>query len=216
MSIKLFFSSTCATYGIPSTVPITENELQKPINPYGASKLFVERILSDYASAYNVRSICLRYFIVAGADHEGEIGEIHEPETHLIPLVIQTASGIRDYLEVYGNDYPTIDGTCIRDYICRRPCICSLCGTGKLLFESILCDVFNLGTGNGFSIKQVISAVEKISSRKVTVRYVDKRPGDPPVLIANAAKANNGLGWYPKHKDIDSIISDAWKFHKYF
>jgi len=209
----IVFSSTCATYGIPDRIPISERETQQPINPYGESKLFIERVLRCYSNAYDLNWIALRYFNAAGADLDGEIGEHHDPETHLIPLVIQSAMGVRPELEIYGMNHPTHDGTPIRDYIH----VMDLADAHLLALEYLKqggeSRALNLGTGNGHSVMEVISAVKRISGLLPPTRPVEKRPGDPPVLVADASKAHQTIGWIPNHKEIHSIVESAWKWH---
>jgi UDP-glucose 4-epimerase len=210
---QFVFSSTCATYGLPESTPITEEHPQRPVNPYGASKLMVERMLRDYELAYGLRSIAFRYFNAAGADPEGRIGEWHEPETHLIPLVLQTAAGMRDSVEILGTDYPTADGTCIRDYIH----VCDLAQAHVLGLKHLeagnASDVFNLGNGQGFSVREVIDTAERVTGRKVTARNAPRRPGDPHALVGGAAKARRVLGWKPAFAELDTIIDTAWRWH---
>jgi UDP-glucose 4-epimerase len=211
---KFVFSSTCATYGVPETTPIPENHPQAPINPYGASKLMVERILADYSHAYNLRSVYFRYFNAAGADPEGLLGEDHQPETHLIPLVLQTALGLRNSVSIFGTDYPTPDGTCIRDYIHVN----DLADAHVLGLEYLLkggeTTVFNLGNGNGFSVKDVIETARQITGRDIKALECDRRPGDPPALIGSSEKARTTLGWQPKYADLQAIITHAWQWHQ--
>lgn len=211
---KFVFSSTCATYGEPVTIPITESHPQSPINPYGQTKLMVEKILHDYDTAYELKSICLRYFNAAGADPEGGIGEDHTPETHLIPLVLDAAAGIRPSITVFGQDYPTADGTCIRDYIH----VTDLADAHVLALQYInkkkQSEFFNLGNGSGFSVNQVITAAEKITARTIPVIRGERRAGDPAVLIGSSDKANKILGWQPKFNDLHQILSTAWQWHQ--
>ncbi|HIK42437.1 UDP-glucose 4-epimerase GalE [Thermoleptolyngbya sp. M55_K2018_002] len=210
---KLVFSSTCATYGIPSVVPIPEDYPQNPINPYGATKLMIERVLKDFGTAYGLQSVIFRYFNAAGADPAGRLGEDHNPETHLIPLVLQTALGLRDAIQVFGTDYPTPDGTCIRDYIH----VTDLASAHVLGLEYLLSgggsNIFNLGNGSGFSVKEVIEAARQITGRDIPVKACDRRPGDPPALIGSADRARQILGWQPQYSRIDDIISHAWAWH---
>lgn len=207
------FSSSCAVYGIPKTIPIPEDHALCPVNPYGDSKLFVERMLHWNGKAYGLRWMALRYFNAAAADPGGEIGEQHEPETHLIPLAIQAALGQRSFLEIYGTDYATPDGTAIRDYVHVMDLaeahvlgLKHLCNGGKNV-------ALNLGTGRGHSVREVILAVERVSGRRVPVRETSRRPGDPPVLVADARKAADVLGWQPQYTDLDSIVKGAWQWH---
>ena len=208
------FSSTCATYGVPDSVPIKEEQPQNPINPYGATKLMVERMLQDFDHAYDFRSVCLRYFNAAGADPEARLGEDHNPETHLIPLVLQTALGNRESISIFGTDYDTPDGSCIRDYIH----ILDIAQAHILALEYLLqdgkTDVFNLGNGNGFSVKQVIETARKVTGKEIKVQMSDRRPGDPPVLVGSAAKARNILGWQPQYPNLEDIIAHAWQWHQ--
>jgi UDP-arabinose 4-epimerase len=210
---KIVFSSTCATYGMPEVIPIPENHQQKPINPYGASKLMVERMLQDFNLAYGIRSISLRYFNAAGADPDCEIGEDHDPETHLIPLAIHAALGLSDQIKIYGADYPTKDGTCIRDYIH----VCDLADAHikalEYLISSNKSDSFNLGNGNGYSVREIIDKVKKISRKDFKVVETERREGDPPTLISSYGKAEEKLNWNQEYKDIDTIIETAWQWH---
>ena len=207
---KIIFSSTCATYGMPEQIPITEDHPQNPINPYGRSKLMIEWMLEDFAHAYGLKYVSLRYFNAAGADPDAEIGENHDPETHLIPLVLDVASGRRDHLHIYGTDYDTPDGTCIRDYIH----VTDLADAHLLALGYLMAggrsDVFNLGNGNGFSVRKVIEAAMKITGRNITLRESNRRPGDPPVLIGNSDRMTNCLGWQPKYCSLEEIIATAW------
>lgn len=206
------FSSTCATYGNPLTEKITEAHPQHPINPYGRSKLMIEQILADYVDAYSFRCAILRYFNAAGADPEGEIGEIHEPETHLIPLAIQAAYG-NDKLKVFGTDYRTPDGTAIRDYIHVQDLANAHVAALKKLIEKKNSFSVNLGTGCGHSVRDVISSVERMSGQKVISEDFPRRPGDPPVLVAVPSLAYAELGWLPEYRDLDSIIAHALKWY---
>ena len=214
-SVKQFvFSSTCATYGVPKTVPIPEDHPQNPINPYGESKLMVEKILSDFNNAYDLRSVRFRYFNAAGADPSGLLGEDHNPETHLIPLVLQTALGKRESISIFGTDYPTSDGTCVRDYIHVN----DLADAHVLGLEYLLkggdSAVFNLGNGNGFSVKEVIQAAEQVTGKSIKAIECDRRPGDPPALIGSSDRARQILGWKPKYSNIQDIIAHAWNWHQ--
>jgi UDP-glucose 4-epimerase len=214
-SVKKFvFSSTCATYGVPETVPIPEDHPQNPINPYGATKLMIERVLADFDSAYGLKSVCFRYFNAAGADPAGRLGEDHNPETHLIPLVLLAALGKRDSISILGTDYPTPDGTCIRDYIH----VADLASAHVLGLEYLLkggdTNVFNLGNGNGFSVKQVIETAKQVTGREFKVVEGDRRPGDPPALVGSGEKAIKMLGWQPQYADLNKILSHAWQWHQ--
>ncbi len=210
----IVFSSTCATYGVPHEVPITEDHPQNPINPYGATKLMVERILQDYDKAYGLKSVIFRYFNAAGADPDGQLGEDHEPETHLIPLTLQTALGLRPYISIFGTDYPTPDGTCIRDYIHVTDLADAHVRGLEYLLAGGESDRFNLGNGNGFSVQQVIDVACKITNREIPMKKEDRRPGDPPVLIGSAEKARKILDWTPTHSALETIIQDAWQWHQ--
>jgi UDP-glucose 4-epimerase len=207
------FSSTCATYGIPREIPIIEDHPQKPVNPYGRSKLMIEQILEDYDKAYGMRHVNLRYFNAAGADPECEIGERHDPETHLIPLAVYAALGINDDIKIFGTDYPTKDGTCIRDYIHVTDLSDAHVKALKYLMDKDTSNSFNLGNGVGHSVREIINAVKRISKKKFTVTESGKREGDPPVLISNYKKATEVLSWTPQYADIDSIVETAYKWH---
>ena len=214
-SIKQFvFSSTCATYGVPHTVPITEDHPQNPINPYGATKLMVERILQDFDVAYGLKSVYFRYFNAAGADPAGLLGEDHNPETHLLPLVLMAALGKRDSVSIFGTDYPTPDGTCIRDYIH----VTDLADAHILGLEYLLnggdTSVFNLGNGQGFSVKEAIDTAKVVTGREIKVVMSDRRPGDPPILVGSSDKARNILGWEPKYPALKEILIHAWNWHQ--
>ncbi len=214
-SINQFvFSSTCATYGIPTTVPIPEDHPQSPINPYGSSKLMVEQVLKDFDKAYHLKSVCFRYFNAAGADPEGRLGEDHNPETHLIPLVLMTALGKRESVSIFGTDYPTPDGTCIRDYIH----VTDLAQAHVLGLEYLLqggdTSIFNLGNGNGFSVKEVIETAAQVTGREIKAVECERRPGDPPFLVGSSDRARQILGWNPQYADLQTILSHAWKWHQ--
>lgn len=209
----IVFSSTCATYGDPIELPITESHPQNPVNPYGESKLFVEQMLKWYGEAYGLHWAALRYFNAAGADPDGEIGENHTPESHLIPLAIQAAMGQRPYMEIFGTEYRTHDGSAVRDYVhvmdladAHLRALGHLANGGDNL-------ALNLGTGDGYSVRQVISMVERVSGSSVPVRLTVPRPGDPAVLVANSEAAQRVLGWQPKFEGIESIIQTAWNWH---
>jgi UDP-arabinose 4-epimerase len=210
---KLVFSSTCATYGIPKEVPISESADQNPINPYGSTKLMVERILKDYIKPYRFSAVALRYFNASGADPEMEIGEDHSPETHLIPLTLDAAFGKRESLTVFGTDYPTPDGTCIRDYIHVNDLADAHIRALQRLNEPRF-EAYNLGTGSGSSVKEVISAVEKVTGKKVPVQYGTRRPGDPPALVASGDLARQTLGWNPKSSNLEFIVQTASQWHQ--
>ncbi len=214
-NVKRFvFSSTCATYGTPKTVPIPEDHPQSPINPYGATKLMVERILADFDTAYGLKSVCFRYFNAAGADPEGRLGEDHNPETHLIPLVLQTALGLREAISVFGTDYPTPDGTCIRDYIHVSDLATAHIQGVEYLLKGGESGAFNLGNGSGFSVKQVIETAQNITGRQIQVIERERRAGDPAALIGTSERARSILGWQPQYPELTQIISHAWNWHQ--
>ena len=211
---RLIFSSTAALFGNPVRPRIDETHPRQPINPYGRSKWMVEQVLADADQAHGLRSICLRYFNAAGADPLARVGERHEPETHLIPLVLQAASGRRSDISVHGTDYDTPDGTCVRDYIH----VADLAEAHLLALETLArkdsSDAFNLGNGNGYSVKQVIDSVRRVTGRDVTVRHGPRREGDPAVLVADSARAQALLGWHPRHADLDTIVDHAWRWEQ--
>jgi len=211
---RFIFSSTAAIFGNPVYVPIDERHPQLPINPYGRSKLMVEQVLQDFETAYGLRSCCLRYFNAAGADPEGELGECHEPETHLIPLVLQAASGRRPSVTVFGRDYDTPDRTCIRDYIHVN----DLADAHLLALEALLAGAdsmrFNLGNGAGYSINEVIETARRVTGRPITVCDGPRRAGDPARLVADASAAREQLGWTPKLAELDTIIAHAWAWEQ--
>ncbi|CAK6695168.1 UDP-glucose 4-epimerase GalE [Synechococcus sp. CBW1107] len=223
-AIPIVFSSTCATYGIPDTVPITEDTPQRPINPYGRSKWMVEQLLKDFGAAYGLPSVIFRYFNAAGADPAGDLGEDHTPETHLIPLVLEALAGRRSGVEVYGDDYPTADGTCIRDYIH----VCDLADAHVLGLKQLLLrdlstqrmltpvkpSIYNLGTGSGFSVQQVLDAAKAITGQNLSAEIAPRRSGDPPILVASAEKARTELHWAPVYQDLEVILHHAWKWHR--
>ncbi|OKH43918.1 UDP-glucose 4-epimerase GalE [Calothrix sp. HK-06] len=213
-SIKKFiFSSTCALYGVPKFIPLTEDHPIDPISPYATSKWMVERILSDFDIAYNLKSVRFRYFNAAGADPDGKLGEDHEPETHLIPLVLLAALGKRESIYIFGTDYPTEDKTCIRDYIH----VADLAQAHVLGLEYLLkggeSEVFNLGNGNGFSVREVIETAKQVTEKELKIVERERRPGDPPILVGSSEKARKVLGWRPQYADLKKIISHAWQWH---
>jgi UDP-glucose-4-epimerase GalE len=211
---NIVFSSTCATYGEPTHVPIAEDHVQKPVNPYGESKLMVEKILEWYQGAYDLHYAALRYFNAAGADPEGEIGEDHDPETHLIPLAIEAALGRGRELQIFGTDYPTPDGTAVRDYIH----VVDLAEAHLLALESLTRGTpaikVNLGTGQGHSVREVLETVEKVTGHKVPAREVGRRAGDPPELVADPRRAAELLKWKPKYASLETIIEHAHRWHE--
>ncbi|MEW6585064.1 MAG: UDP-glucose 4-epimerase GalE [Nitrospirota bacterium] len=210
---RFIFSSTCATYGIPDVLPISEDHPQKPINPYGKSKLMIEEILKDYDSAYGIKYVNLRYFNAAGADPDAEIGELHDPETHLIPLIIYAALGKNRDIRIFGTDYPTRDGTCIRDYIHVTDLADVHVKALEYLESTEKSDSFNLGNGVGYSVREVIDSVRGVSRRDFAIIEADRRPGDPAVLISSSQKAVDTLGWMPRYAEIDTIVETAWRWH---
>jgi UDP-glucose 4-epimerase len=211
---QLVFSSTCAVYGEPRTLPLTEDHPTAPINAYGESKLVVERALGHVATAHGLRAIALRYFNAAGADPSGELGERHDPETHLIPLVLQAASGRRPSISVFGNDWPTRDGSCVRDYIH----VSDLCVAHQLALDWLAAggryECFNLGNGEGATVLEVIEAARRVTGRAIKMVQAQRRVGDPPSLVADASKARRVLGWQPARADIEGIVRDAWKYEQ--
>ncbi|MFM8525073.1 MAG: UDP-glucose 4-epimerase GalE [Cyanobacteriota bacterium] len=225
--MPLVFSSTCATYGMPEQVLMTEDHPQRPINPYGQSKWMVEKLLIDFGRAYGLPSVIFRYFNAAGADPEGDLGEDHTPETHLIPLMLDVMAGVRPFLQIFGDDYPTPDGTCIRDYIH----VCDLAEahvlglqrllnnrpTGRSVGESASATaplIFNLGNGTGYSVQQVIEAAKAVTARGLLAHVAPRRQGDPPQLVASAQKAREQLGWTPRYPGLETIIAHAWQWHQ--
>ena len=209
---KFIFSSTAAVFGEPDYVPIDEAHPNRPLNPYGRSKWMIEQVLADYDKAFAFKSVCLRYFNAAGADPEGQLGERHDPETHLIPLILQAASGRRADIQVFGRDYDTSDGTCVRDYIH----IVDLCSAHLAALQYLNAggesDRFNLGNGAGFSVQEVIDAVQKVSGKIVTVVNGPRREGDPARLVADSKRARTNLGWNPIYTDLETIVSHAWQW----
>jgi UDP-glucose-4-epimerase GalE len=210
---KFIFSSTCAVYGIPAKVPMTEATPRQPVNPYGTSKLFLENALEGYARAYGLRSVSLRYFNAAGADDSGAIGEVHDPETHLIPCALKAVTGERGPLEIFGADYPTPDGTCIRDYIH----VSDLAEAHVLALQHLehidTAAQYNLGTGTGASVQEVIATIEEVTGKKVPRRVSERRPGDPPELVADPSRARTALGWKAK-RSLRDIVQTAWHWEQ--
>jgi UDP-arabinose 4-epimerase len=208
-NIPIIFSSTCATYGVPGSLPIDENHPQRPINPYGWSKLFVERMLIDFHAAHGLNSVSLRYFNAAGADPDGEIGERHEPETHAIPLAIEAALSPNAPFTVFGTDFDTPDGTAVRDYIHVSDLASAHVAAGEFLADNPGCHVFNLGTGVGTSVLELLGAVEGAAGRKPNAEFGPRRAGDPAELVASAEKARTVLGWQTRHSAIENIVASA-------
>jgi UDP-glucose 4-epimerase len=211
---KIVFASTCSIFGMPKQVPMTEDHPQDPINPYATTKWMVERMLADFDRAYNLRSVVFRFFNASGANPEGLIGEDHNPETHLIPLVLLTALGKRESISILGTDYPTPDGTCLRDYIHVSDLAHAHLLGVEYLLEGGKSEAFNLGNGNGFSVRQVIETARTVTDRDIKVVECDRRPGDPPILVGSSDKAKKILGWCPQYPDLSKIISDAWQWHQ--
>ena len=206
----LVFSSTCAIYGAPDRLPIPEEATQHPINPYGASKLMVERMLADFDAAHGVRSMSLRYFNAAGADPEADIGEAHDPETHLIPLALDAALGRRSHVTIFGDDYDTLDGTCLRDYVHVSDLADAHVAALRALCDGARSQAVHLGSGRGFSVREGVDATARVAGRAVPVRVGARRPGDPAALIADPAKARQILGWRPRITELDAIVETAW------
>jgi UDP-glucose 4-epimerase len=210
---KIVFSSTTATYGVPDSVPITEDEEQRPINPYGYTKLVIEQALADYGVAYGLEYAALRYFNASGASPAGDIGEDHTPETHLIPLVLQAALGRRPNIAIFGDDYPTPDGTCVRDYVHVDDLSDAHVRALKLLKAG--CPLkLNLGTGGGYSVREVIEACRKVTGRPISVVIAARREGDPPELVADSTAARKTLGWNPRYASLEQIVETAWRWHR--
>jgi UDP-glucose 4-epimerase len=211
---NIVFSSSCAVYGEPEEIPITENHPKNPVNPYGWTKYMVEQVLNDFKYAYGVEFVSLRYFNAAGADPDGELGEDHNPETHLIPIAIQAALGKREEIRIYGNNYPTHDGTCIRDFIHVE----DLAESHLLALNRMLNGkgggTYNLGNGEGYSVREVIDITRRITGKPIRDRVVDRRDGDPAVLVGSSDKAKNELGWNPRFPDLESIVETAWHWHQ--
>lgn len=211
---QMVFSSTCATYGVPATACISEDHPQDPVNPYGASKLMIERMLQDFGVAHGLRSIALRYFNAAGADASGEIGESHDPETHLIPLVLDAAAGIRPDITIFGNQHPTPDGTCVRDYVHVEDLARAHVLAVQALEAGHRGAAYNLGNGRGFSVKEVIDVARAVTGRAIDVKIGDARPGDPPMLVSDSRRIGNELGWQPTHGDLGGMVQSAWRWHQ--
>lgn len=208
----IVFSSSCATYGVPEVLPILEDHPQRPVSPYGESKLMVERVLHWYGQAHGLHWLSLRYFNAAGADPEGELGEVHDPETHLIPRAILVALGQLGSLEVYGTDYPTADGTAVRDYVHVTDLAEAHVLGLQYLLDGGVSTALNLGTGHGYSVRDVVAAVERAAARPVSVLEGSRRPGDPPALVASAGRARQMLRWCPRYSDLRTIVETAWRW----
>lgn len=211
---KFIFSSSCATYGVPEVVPIPETLPQRPINPYGASKWMIEQMLRDFDGAHGLRSISLRYFNAAGADPDCQIGESHDPETHLIPLVLDAALGKRSEIVVFGDDYDTPDGTCIRDYIHVNDLANAHVRALNALELGAPTTAYNLGNGRGFSVKEVIDEIRKVTGRNIPVLFGERRAGDPPRLVGDSARIQRELGWEPQYRELEQMIETAWRWHQ--
>ncbi len=211
---RIVFSSTAAVYGDPVRTPIDEDHPKNPVNPYGGSKLAIERMLSDCSTAYGLGVVVLRYFNAAGADPSGELGERHNPETHLIPLVLQAASGRRASISVFGNDWPTRDGTCVRDYIHVNDLCDAHLRALDWLAKGGKYEAFNLGNGDGATVLEVIDAARRVTGKSIKIDDAPRRAGDPPALVADAGKAKRVLGWQPSRADIGGIVRDAWNFEQ--
>ena len=210
----IVFSSTCATYGEPVEIPMGDGHPQQPINPYGRTKLHMEHMMQDYARAYGIRYAALRYFNAAGASQDGDLGEVHRPETHLIPLILEVALGRREEILLFGNDYPTRDGTCVRDYIHVEDLAeAHLLALGHLQAGApqLAC---NLGTGQGFTVQEVVEAARRVTGHPIPARVVDRRPGDPAELVSGGTRAREILGWEPRRAALEDILGDAWRFHQ--
>jgi len=211
---NFIFSSSCATYGEPEETPMTENHPQCPINPYGRSKLMVEQILKDMSTANDFKYISLRYFNAAGADPDGDIGEDHHPETHLIPLVLQTALGQRDTIHIFGDDYPTRDGTCVRDYIHVNDLAQAHLLAMKRLLDGCSSAIYNLGNGGGYSVKEVIETARTVTGKPIPAQMAKRRAGDPGELVSASNRAFQELGWKPEFTQLSDILSTAWEWHQ--
>lgn len=211
---KLVFPSTCAIYGMPKQVPMTEDHPKEPMSPYAATKWMVEQILADFDHAFELKSVIFRFFNAAGANPEGLLGEDHHPETHLIPLVLLTALGKRESISIWGTDYPTPDGTCLRDYIHVSDLAYAHILGLEYLLQGGLSEAFNLGNGNGFSVRQVIETARLVTGREIKVVECDRRPGDPSILVGSSEKAQKILNWSPQYTDLGKIIDHAWQWHQ--
>ncbi|NLY44987.1 MAG: UDP-glucose 4-epimerase GalE [Tissierella sp.] len=210
---RIVFSSTAATYGEPKNIPILEDDETNPTNPYGETKLAMEKMMEWFDIAYGIKYVSLRYFNAAGAHESGEIGEMHNPETHLIPLILQVPLGIRDKIYIFGDDYPTKDGTCVRDYIH----VMDLASAHYLAYKHLLngnnSEIFNLGNGNGYTVKEVIESARRITNHPIPAEIAKRRDGDPAVLVASSQKIKKVLNWNPQYDSLERIIQDAWSWH---
>jgi len=207
---KIVFSSSCTVYGVPKLVPISEDAPYAPISPYGSTKMFCEQMLKDCAAAFPMSFIALRYFNAAGADPDGEIGECHVPETHAIPLLLEGAAGECQSFTMFGDDYPTADGTCVRDYVHVSDLADAHVKAVRALLDGAQSTVLNLGTGHGWSVRELVSSVREVTGCEVSVQVGPRRPGDPPVLIADASRARRQLGWQPRYGELNTLVRHAW------
>jgi len=212
--LRFILSSTAAVYGEPEQIPISENASLDPTNPYGKSKLFIEKILEDCDRAYGLKFTALRYFNAAGADESGEIGEDHEPETHLIPLVLEVALGKRKHIDIYGTDWDTRDGTCIRDYVHVTDLANAHILAAQRLMDGDSSTVYNLGCEKGYSVKEIVEVARKVTGHPIPIREVGRRPGDPERLVASSEKIKTELGWCPRFDDAEKIVATAWEWHR--
>lgn len=211
---RIVFSSSASVYGEPETERLAEKHPLNPISPYAWSKRIIEQVLADYGTAYGLRSVSLRYFNAAGADPDAEVGERHRPETHLIPLVLEAAAGRRDCIKIFGTDYPTPDGTCLRDYIHVADLADAHVRALDHLADGSPSDVFNLGNGNGFSVREIIDVVREVTGLDVPVQEAPRRAGDAPALVSSPEKAGRVLGWHPQFEDVRSVVASAWNWHR--
>ena len=212
--LNFIFSSTAAVYGEPESIPISEDQKINPVNPYGQTKAIIENVLKDYDKAYGLKSISLRYFNACGAHLDGTIGECHNPETHLIPLILQVASGRKDKITVFGNDYPTKDGTCIRDYIHVMDLAEAHLLALENLYKNQTSETYNIGNNQGFSVSEIIKSAEEITKKKINIEIADRRMGDPGQLVADNKRIKEKLNWTSKYSDLTTIISSAWQWEK--
>ena len=210
----IVFSSTAATYGEPRSVPILESDPTEPTNPYGETKLAMEKMFKWVGAAHGIRFVSLRYFNACGAHESGKIGEAHAPESHLIPLILQVPNGQREFISIFGGDYPTKDGTCVRDYIHVTDLAQAHILAAQYLMDGGKSDVFNLGNGVGFTVKEVVEVARAVTGHPIPARIVERRAGDPAQLIASSEKAKKILGWNPQHAELEEIVASAWKWHK--